>query len=93
MPKFPVCSLQGRPGKLRARPVPLKGPFMPQRWSASAKYAIANRRHVLGGVLMTSADDEALAEQACAQGIAFLRKPFHPRIWKRCYAASAVCGR
>jgi len=29
-------------------------------------------------VLMTSADDEALAEKAHAQGIAFLKKPFFP---------------
>jgi CheY-like chemotaxis protein len=29
-------------------------------------------------VLMTSADDEALAEKAHAQGIAFLKKPFYP---------------
>jgi CheY-like chemotaxis protein len=31
-----------------------------------------------GFVLMTSADDEALAEKANARGIAFLKKPFYP---------------
>jgi CheY-like chemotaxis protein len=31
-----------------------------------------------GFVLMTAADDEALAETAHAQGIAFLKKPFYP---------------
>jgi CheY-like chemotaxis protein len=35
-------------------------------------------KHYPGFVLMTSADDEALAEKARAQGIAFLRKPFYP---------------
>jgi hypothetical protein len=31
-----------------------------------------------GFVLMTSADDAALAEKAHTQGIAFLKKPFYP---------------
>jgi CheY-like chemotaxis protein len=38
-------------------------------------------------VLMTSADDEALAEKANAQGIAFLKKPFYPADLER-----VLCG-
>jgi len=44
-------------------------------------------------VLMTSADGEALAEKAHAQGIAFLLSPSTRRIWKGCYAGSAACAR
>jgi CheY-like chemotaxis protein len=38
-------------------------------------------------VLMTSADDQALAEKARAQGIAFLKKPFYPADLER-----VLCG-
>ena len=41
-------------------------------------------------VLMTSADDEALAEKAHAQGIAFLKKPFYPADLER--VLSGFCG-
>ena len=41
-------------------------------------------------VLMTSADDEALAEKARAQGIAFLKKPFYPADLER--VLSGFCG-